>query len=266
MNQNKKPNSSLDLPLGVLEPMSMLPVADLESVRKENKELTQKNIDVLSLAGFESFYDAYRYSVAQNQLEEIVKGGNKDFSKLTPVEQTVVRNGKPTKMKIYVDKNKNQSEDNELDKDPDARNPIGANELSTGYSFGDFNGEATPKKVSELSDEVNLWLGSPIIPSGSDDFLEGRDEEGRLRYLFGFSIKRNYVILNFTMTDGTVSGAWLTAFYELLKLAIDYKLGAKYPDLKTKALYMLSVEYGMEPKGKFLSVDKEVLLDLVGAE
>lgn len=238
-------------------------IEDLESIRKDNLDLTQSYDYLVKELGYSDFYDMCLGTISSEQ-EKLLKGGNKDFSRLTAVEQTVVRNGKPTKMKIYVDKNKENDNDNELDKDSVGKQPMSSSELNRDYSFGNFDSKATPKKVKDLDNEINGWSDTKGFTSDSNDYLEGRDEEGNLRYLVGITKESNYLKIDFMITDGTISGYWITSFYELLKLALDFKLGVKYPNLNTHALELLATEYNLADKGSHYVADYSDLIEAVG--
>lgn len=256
-------NSELVFTPWFLSKVSGLDINDLVDVRNNNKELTSKNLDLVEQSGYLSFYDMCIDSIS-NEQSKLEKGGNKDYSKLTPVEQTVIRNGKPTKMKIYVDKNKeNKDNENELDTQS-GREPVNATELNRNYSFGDLESKANPNKVAELQEEISEWETKETLSTDSQEYLEGRDESGALRYLVGFSKKGSYIQVDFFITDGTISGDWLSAFYELVKLSLNYKLGAKFPDLKTRALYLIAQEYNFETKGAMLVATYENLIEAVG--
>ena len=171
-------------------------VEGLATAREHNIELTKSFNYLVTEFGYADFYDLSVATLAKSQ-ETAFKGGGKDFGNLTAVEQTVVRNGKPIKMKIYVDKNKKQDEDgdnNELDKGSGA---VRASELSRGYRFGDMKAKADPKTTATLSDEIAGWEDAGGFTGNSYDYLEGRDENGVLRYLVGFSIQGEYVVTDF---------------------------------------------------------------------
>lgn len=236
---------------------------DLEYIRENNRELSSKNTHLVKELGYSNFYDLSLSTLASEQ-ERLMKGGNKDFSKLTAVEQTVVRNGKPTKMKVYVDKNKENEEGNELDSDTKGKQPMTASELNRGYSFGNLDTKVTPKKVKDLQNQIQGWESTKDFSSDSSDYLECYDEEGNLRLLVGVSKQGQFIVLDFMLTDGTISGYWITAFYELLKLGLDSKLGVKYPDLKTRALALLSEEYNLKLEGSYYTATYEDLVEAVG--
>lgn len=257
--------SNINMSVDFISSLAKMDIQDLDSVRKANKELSSEFDYLVKELGYKDFYELCLGSLS---VEQTSKGGNKDFSRLTAVEQTVVRNGKPTKMKIYVDKDKKEedSEGNDLDKETpsEGKQPVRASDLTRDYSFGDLNSKTTPKKVLDISSELTDWEDSQDFSSESTDYLEGRDENGILRFLTGISKVGKFIQVDFIISDGTVGGYWLTSLYETLKLALDNKLGIKFPDLGVKALYMLSLEYNMQLKGKYLVATFEELKQAVG--
>lgn len=257
--------SNINMSVDFISSLAKMDIHDLDSVRKANKSLTSEYDYLVKELGYQDFYDLCLGSIS---VEQAIKGGNKDFSRLTAVEQTVVRNGKPTKMKIYVDKDKEKedSEGNDLDKETpsEGKQPVKASDLSRDYSFGDLNSKTTPKKVKDISSELSDWEDNQSFSSESTDYLEGRDENGVLRFLTGISKVGKFIQVDFTISDGTVGGYWLTSLYETLKLALDYELGLKFPDVGGKALYLLALEYNMQLKGKYLVATFEELKQAVG--
>lgn len=239
---------------------------NFSEIRKNNKQLTEINNDLITGLGYTSFYDLAISTISTEQ-ELTQKGGGKDFGNLTAVEQTVIRNGKPMKMKIYVDKNKQSEDDGESNSLDKGSEKVTARDLRRGYSFPDFGEKADPETIANLSEEVVGWEESKALSSNSANYLEGRDDNGNLRYLVGFSIVGKYLQVDFMISDGTVGGYWTSAFYEALKKAYELKLGVVYPNLNTRALYLLANEYEFEltADNKQLRIEADTLNSLLGS-
>ena len=73
-------------------------------VISENEKLSKDYSHIVKAYGFNSFYDLYCYADSCDSLNDyLIKGGQKDLSKLKPVKRRVMRNGKMMTTTIYED-------------------------------------------------------------------------------------------------------------------------------------------------------------------
>lgn len=79
---------------------------DDDYVLANEEQLAKSFSSMVSLYGFDSFYDMYLYAKSQDDIAKKSTPKRKDTSKLQLVQRTVMRRGKPTTLSFYEDTNK----------------------------------------------------------------------------------------------------------------------------------------------------------------
>lgn len=192
-------------------------VAGLEEgwVIDRNDIFTEWHKDSLELLGYNSFYDAYLDLYLNSEV--IIKGGEKDLSKLNATKRTVIRNGKPVEITVYT---KNGEEDKETKKN--GSDDSGGNHAKSLPSTE----ERDPKKVQKIAKELTMKNGSSYgFKNTMTYYLIVRDKQGTPVAVVGYKEFGHYLKMVFLQTDGKVSGAGSRGFYEMVKKALPKKLG-----------------------------------------
>lgn len=234
-------------------------------VTTENKELTNEYAYVVKAYGFDSFYDLYLYADSCDSINDyLVKGGQKDFSKLKPVKRRVMRNGKMMTTTIYEDSSADSGEKNPLDKNTqqeEAITPRKARDLSK-VTIGDEENGIDPKKVRHLSKEADKLNGT--FSTNCSAYLTLRGETGDLAGVAGYRKEGNYLYLSFYQSDNFTSGVAYVAFTQLLLRAHKLGLGAKLDAIEDPLALELFKEYGLKKAGNCYVISKSALYKALG--
>nr|DAI05677.1 MAG TPA: hypothetical protein [Herelleviridae sp.] len=229
----------------------------------KNKERLDTQFEhIIKMYGFNSMYELYLYADS-NDSELLVKGGQKDLSKLKPVKRKVVRNGKVMTTTIYEDNSSGSDKGNELDskrKETKVKTPILAVDLEK-ESYGEDEEELNPKKIAKLQAQTKS-LGSGFSTSCSSYLL--LNENGETRGAIGFTVKGKYLELTFSIADSKVSGLQYLAFSQLLLRAWNSNLGARVAETKDEALLAMYNMYGLTKGNGYYSVSSSTLNSILG--
>lgn len=192
-------------------------VAGLEEgwVIDRNDIFTEWHKDSLELLGYNSFYDAYLDLYLNSEV--VIKGGEKDLSKLNATKRTVIRNGKPVEITVYT-----KNEDDNEDKKKDG----GASEDVNHAKSMPTTEEKDHKKVQKIAKELTMKNGSSYgFKNTMTYYLVIRDQQDRPVAVVGYKEFGHYLKMVFLQTDGKVRGAGSRGFYEMVKKALPKKLG-----------------------------------------
>ncbi|WNO29787.1 hypothetical protein [Bacillus phage SDFMU_Pbc] len=198
-------------------------VKDIHDVIDGEERLNKTYQGLLSLYGFESMYDMYLYAMSCSQLETIAK--RKDYSKLVPVKRKVIRNGKETEVTVYEDPNKDKKDSE--DTGTSEKGSRGGHARDYRKTVHGKKKKVDPQKVAKLK---QLSLSMPKgndFKSDSDYFLEVTDEQGNTVGVVGYSSEGNYLVMDFYIADGNISGVAAVGFSTLIRIAISEKKGVK---------------------------------------
>lgn len=216
--------------LKTLETITQTEFPGEEYVINLNDSLTDTFKHIVISFGFEDFYSLYLYACS-NEQEEVFKydsGKKKDFTKLNKVRRTVVRNGRRTAITFYENPkgtdNKQKMRSNR-DSKPNSIPVSEARELNI-MAQGD---EETPIPTKELHAVNNLLEGFVVVGEFLDltrikVYLDG---EGNPRAVQGLQVDGEYLRMPFRATDGNLTGFYQRAFFETIKVAMNWELGVR---------------------------------------
>lgn len=231
----------------------------LDKVEKNNASLSDKYSFLSALYGFDDFYSLYLYADSC-ELEGLSKGGNKDLSKLKKVKRTVTRNGKPTEMTFYEERD---SEDSDIKLDGDKKEGGGAtlaSELESSITEGKGKkNTVTTQKLSQEFAELDGEGGK--FQLNCRNYISFKDAEGNIRAVGGVKEVDEYLYLSFFKSDTAVQEAQIRAFYEVVKLAIVQELGVMFDIPEDKTVKDTYEFIGLEvKKDKYVMKYKELVL------
>lgn len=238
-----------------------------EHIIKNNKTLTETYKHIVRAYGFDNFYDMYTYADGcDSELAYLVKGGQKDLSKLKPVKRKVVRNGKTMTTTIYEDTGGGKETDkNPLDKDSKKDKKltrVNAKDL-TKFNLRSEEDEDNldPKKIAKLLAETKK-LGNNF-DTGCSDYLVLK-EDSDTRGVIGFTREGTYLKLSFMMSDSEVEGIRLLAFSQLTLKAWKMRLGAKVDTVDAPQIDELITLYGYKKNKLEYVVSADTLRSRLG--
>ncbi|AYJ75137.1 hypothetical protein BSP36_050 [Bacillus phage BSP36] len=208
---------------------SMTKVKGLDDVEERNDHLSRLYQGFLNMYGFTSMYDMYVYAMSCDLIPEGVTK-SKDYSKLVPVKRKIIRNGKETEVTVYEDPNKdNKDKDDDSPKETNQgegrSRPRHARELR-----GKVQERKDHKQVAKLKLETVHFPKAKQFKESSDFYLEIRGDEGSLEGVVGYSVKGEYLHMDFYISSGKVSGVATRGLGELLGLALKNRKGVQVED------------------------------------
>ncbi|AII28116.1 virion structural protein [Bacillus phage Bobb] len=234
-------------------------VTSIHEVIEREEQLNKTYQGLLSLYGFDSIYDMYLYAIASSQLESIVK--RKDYSKLVPVKRKVMRNGKETEVTVYEDPNKDNKEDTDSS-DSGSQGSRGGHARDHSKKVHGKDKKVDPQKVAKLK-QISLDMpNGKNFRDQSDYFLEVTDEQGNTVGIVGYSSKGNYLVMDFYVSDGEVSGVAAVGFSILVRLAISEKKGVKAENNPEAAAFY--ARCGLQQKGEYWEATAQELKNFYG--
>lgn len=219
----------------------------------QNQEEFNKNYGHIAVSyGFNDFYDLYNFAVSNDEFEQVSKGGQKDLSKLKKVKRTVIRNGKQTTMTFYES---GESEDNKETANPKSTpeqeeppQPVRASEL-TASVIGDADKKVSIQDLKLLS-KLSRSLGTEL-DSDCDSYQTLQDENQEVKAIIGFKKVGKFLELRFSTSDDLTTELETRAYYELIKLALERKLGARTAPGSKTHLLLLEADGFEENRGKY---------------
>ena len=236
---------------------------DYTEIISNNKELSQEYNYLVKSYGFNSFLDLYTYADSCDS-EYILKGGQKDLSKLKRVTRTVMRNGKPMKTTIYEDSGGGDDDKNPMDSGGDnkeVQQPRHANDLQLSL-LGMEEENIPPKQVAQLANQAKHLQGAFNTDCNVYAVLTG--DTGDISGIAGFRIEKGYLRLVFTQQDSLTSGVTLRAFHILTIQAWKKGLGAILNSTENETALALFKEYGFKKQGDVYKVSASGLKKLLG--
>lgn len=234
-----------------------------ESVIASNEQLTDTYKHVVVSYGFQDFHSLYLYAMANTQ-KEVLKydsGAPKDLSSMSKVRRTVVRDGRRTAITFYekpkgVDNKHKMGSKRKTDGGPKQVAP--AAELNI-VAQGDLE---EPIPIKELQALKKMMENFVIVGEFEDlDRVKLYLDEGmEPKAVQGLRVEGEYLTMPFTATDGHVQGFYQRAFYELIKVALNWKLGIKLENDETKIQEILvGTSEIKDTNGVYLAAYEELL-------
>lgn len=222
-----------------------------ENIILQNQEDFNKNYGHLASAyGFTNFYDLYSFAVANDEYEQVSKGGKKDLSKLKKVKRTVVRNGKQTTMTFYESHDSEEQKEKKPTKpgEEEAPQPVKASELVS--SVMDDADKKIPIKDLKLLSKLSRSLGAELDTS-CDSFMTMKDENQEAKAILGFKKTGEFLEVAFISQDELTQELEKRAYYELTKMALAKELGARVKPESKMILLLVQADGYEEVNGKY---------------
>lgn len=184
--------------------------------------------------------------------EIVFKGGDKDLSKLRLEEKTVIRNGKPMKTRVYVDKD-SEDPSSDISGDTQANDLVSATELTSEMV-------TSKDKLSNVRQELTEISDLPI-PEGNTIYKLS-DGEGYNRCGIILDITDQTIQLVKVINDGTVRGLWILAIQTTIVMGIKHHKSVQIFDCPTKLEPYLE-SLGLEKEKRSYSITSDDLQELV---
>lgn len=229
-----------------------------------NEQLTKEFSHIVKSYGYSDFHGLYSFSIlCEQELEDISKGGQKDFSNLKKVKRTVIRNGKPVSMMLYQ-KDDDDATENELDK---GRKSSSETTESTGeVSARELSEETVDTK--KLPKEVKTFIkqnSHVSVDSHSDKTSTYVLSDGQsVRGVYTIVQQGDYLYLANIIADKQTKGLGIKAFFTLLKRAIDEDKGARVDAVDSELAIQLFTEYGLVQSDNYYEITAEDLKKELG--
>lgn len=236
--------------LGMLEALTETKLDEYTII--QNQEEFNKNYGHIAVSyGFNNFYDLYNFAVSNDEYEQVSKGGQKDLSKLKKVKRTVIRNGKQTTMTFYESGESDDVKETKKPNDPnkqEAPQPVRASEL-TASVIGDVDKKVSIQDLKLLS-KLSRSLGTEL-DSDCDSYQTLQDENQEVKAIIGFKKVGQFLELRFSTSDSLTTELETRAYYELIKSALERKLGARTEPGSKTHLLLLEADGFEENRGKY---------------
>lgn len=238
-----------------------------EFVIDDNKQLTKAYKHVVVSYGFEDFHSLYLFALSntQNEIMKYDSGAPKDYSSMNKVRRTVVRNGRRTAMSFYespkgldnkqkvrVNRGGDKAEDQvaqvtelKIIAQGDLDEPIPIKELQAINNMMD--GFIAVGEFEDI-DRIKLYLDEYMIPKAVQ----------------GLTVEGEYLTMPFRATDGNVHGFYQRAFFELIKVALNWELGIKVEEDGTKIQKILVETSELREVDDYFIATYEELLEIYG--
>lgn len=240
-----------------------------EFVIESNKELTEAYKHIVVSYGFQDFHSIYLYALSNTQkgIMKYDSGTPKDYSSMSRVRRTIVRDGRRTAVTLYEkprgldNKQKvggGSGKKRELPKGP-ATPAVELNILAQGEL-------EKPISTSELH-AINKIVKGFIVVGNMENLDRVKmylDENMIPKAVQGLSVDGEYLTSPFLATDGNIQGIDQRAFFEMVKVALNWGLGIKMEIEGTKIQDILAETSGMEIDEKHYSLGYEDLLEKYG--
>ncbi|AAX92335.1 virion component [Staphylococcus phage Twort] len=253
MLQNIIKSKDTDINIGVLHFLTNRTFT-YEEVAKNNKQLTKDYNFIVKSYGFNDFYDMFLYI----NRDTIIKGGNKDESKLNKVKRKVIRNGKEIEMTVYEDPNAGNQQQDKKPKDneqqPKTTSAIGSK--STGTEEGQ---KVNPKRLSNTISKLGSNIDH-IDTSLVNISREFTSTDGDLIGNALFEETEDTIKLHGYITKEDVTGVGVRSIIELLLLGIKKEKNIEVYDIQLpEAIQYLKMLGFTKKKDSFYMKKKDVL-------
>lgn len=241
-----------------------------EDVIARNEVMTEAYRHVVVSYGFQDFYSLYLYALSNTQAETMKSdsggSGSKDYTSMSRVRRTIVRDGKRTEVTLY-----------EKPRGLDNKQKVG----SRGSKQAEAKGPATG--AIELNILAQGEIHEPIPTSelhAIDRMVEGYVVEGEIKDLDrikvyldenmfpkavqGLRIEGEFLTTPFKATDGHVQGIEQRMFFEMVKVALNWGLGVRMGIEETNIQDILAQTSELEEVGGYYQLEFEGLLEAFG--
>lgn len=258
--------NELTLNLTMLQGLTGEANLNSEYVASNSSQLNSQFSFLAKSFGFEDFESMFLFakgSSAPFSELDVVKNGQKDFSNLNKVKQTVIRNGKPVEVTIYQ-KNED-SASNSLDKkERGSKNK----EAPTAISSKDL-----PVEVSEpnkhVSEDVKTFLNqfyqgdTSRVGSANTETSIVRSEDGTIHGVYCVERVGDYLFLADITSDDVLTDLGVKAFFLTIKQAYMSGLGFMVEKQDSELATELFKEYGLEEQENVFVIDADTLQDVL---
>lgn len=234
-----------------------------ETVIAANEHLTNAYKHVVTSYGFEDFHSLYLFALSNTQKETLKydSGTPKDYSSMNKVKRTVTRNGKKTEISFYEspkgldNKQKTKSKPKtdgpaEQTKDLDMLRILAKGNMDE------------PIPIAELQAVQNIMDGF-IVEGDFDDLDRVKmyvDEHMTPKAIQGLRVEGEYLTMPFIAYESDVQGFYQRAFFELVKVALNWDLGVavKNNDTNIQKILVETSEL-KEVAGNYIATYDELL-------
>lgn len=239
-----------------------------EIVINNNKDFTETYKHVVVSYGFQDFYSLYLFAMAntQNEVMKYDSGSPKDYTSMSKVRRTIVRDGRRTAVTLYEKPrgldNKQKIGGSSRKKEAPRGPESAAIELSI-LAQGDLE---EPIPTDELH-AINKIIEGYVVIGELDNLDRVKmylDEMMIPRAIQGLSVEGKYLTSPFLATDGNVQGIEQRAFFELVKVAMNWKLGVMMEKDGTKIQDILAQTSEMKEEEGRYTIEYEELLEKYG--
>lgn len=188
---------------------------------------------VLGDLGFQDFRSAYEFTNSIPPTEKLIKGGQKDLSKLTATKRTVMRGGKPVTITVYEG-----GDEEEGNKDPSKKKEDPPLTQAKGQYVSNEKAKEAVKKVkgSGVGDLTNI-----------DQALILGNSEGAVVFTI---VKGTLIIKGLKFDDSKITEGTSRAFYQSVKLCLKHKLNLTINDKLTSFVPYVKM-YMLKHQGDF---------------
>lgn len=236
-------------------------------VIQDNKQLTETYKHVVVSYGFQDFHSLYLFAMSNTQKEAVKydSGAPKDYSSMSKVRRTVVRDGRRTAVTFYE---KPKGMDNKQKVRASRGGDKAADQVSEASELrivaqGDRD---NPIPISELHAMNNILEGFVVVGENEDlDRIKMYLDEYLVpKAVQGLKIQGGYLTMPFMATDGNVQGFYQRAFFELIKVAMNWQLGVRIEKDETNIQKILAETSEMKEREGHYEATYEELLENYG--
>lgn len=240
-----------------------------ELIVASNKQLTDTYKHVVVSYGFQDFHSLYLFALSntQKEIKKYDAGKPKDYTSMSKVRRTIVRDGRRTNVTLYEKPrgldNKQKIGGRSKRKESKTAEPnSGAAGLSI-LAQGDLE-EPIPTK--ELHAINKIIEGFVVIGHMRDlDRIKMYlDEDLHPMAVQGLRVDGEFLTSPFLAINGEVQGIDQRAFFELIKVAMNWGLGVKMEIEGTKIQDILAQTSGMKEVDGTYQISHKELLDKFG--
>lgn len=228
-----------------------------DEVAKNNNQLTKDYNFIVKSYGFNDFYDMFLYI----NRDTVIKGGNKDESKLNKVKRKVIRNGKEIEMTVYEDPNSNNNQDKKPtnnEEQPKASSAIGSK--SQGTEEGQ---KVNPKRLANTLGKLKVD-SSNFNTSLVNISREFTSQDGEVIGVGMFEETENTIKLHGYASKEDVTGVGIRSIVELILLGIDREKDIEVYDITLPEGVQYLKMLGFKKKEDYFYMKKKDVLNFVG--
>lgn len=217
-----------------------------EQIEQSNMFYTVFYDYILGDLGFQDFKSAYEFTNSIPPTEKLIKGGQKDLSKLTATKRTVMRGGKPVTITVYEG-----GDEEEGNKDPSKKKEDPPLTQVKGQYVSKEEAKKAVKGVrgSGVGDLTNI-----------DQALILGNSEGAVVFTI---VNGTLIIKGLKFEDSKVAEGTSRAFYQSVKLCLKHKLNLIISDELTSFVPYVKM-YMLKHQGDFYTFSYKDMAKVFG--